>query len=68
MSWLKDPRNRVKAATWLLYTCTVGWPISMFTFAKNEPPTMLSLSWLALIVTCLILIATTDVREQQEES
>lgn len=47
--------------------CVVGWPVSMFTFAKNEPPAILSLSWGAMILTCLDIVSTQDVRKQQED-
>lgn len=35
---------------WAMLTISViGWPISAFTLAKNEPQFILGLSWLALI-------------------
>lgn len=30
-----------------------GWPISQLTWAKKEPPTVLALSWGALIISSL---------------
>lgn len=45
----------------------IGWPISLFTFAREEPPWVLSLSWLALTLTAADIFATTDVRAEQEE-
>jgi hypothetical protein len=38
----------------------------MFTFAMTEPPVVLSLSWLAILLTCLDIAATTDVRAEQD--
>jgi hypothetical protein len=43
------------------------WPISQFTWARDEPPTVLALSWLALIFSTATLWATTDVRVKKEE-
>jgi hypothetical protein len=43
------------------------WPVSMFTFAKDEPPAILSLSWLALTLTAADIWATTDVRAEQDD-
>lgn len=51
----------------LLVLCIVGWPVSMFTWAKGEPPTVLALSWLALIISALTMLMTADVRVQQED-
>lgn len=28
----------------------VGWPLSLATFARDEPPFVLSLAWLAIII------------------
>ena len=38
----------------------------MFTFAKEEPPAVLSLSWFAVALTSVDIIATSDVRKEQE--
>jgi hypothetical protein len=64
---LRDPRMRVVLAVMLLGVCVVGWPASMLTVARGEPPFVLSLSWLALILTALDILATTDTRRQVEE-
>jgi hypothetical protein len=61
-----NPRIRVRAAWVLLVLCVIGWPVSMFTFASSEPPAILSLSWGAMILTCLDIVSTQDVRKQQE--
>jgi uncharacterized membrane protein YjjB (DUF3815 family) len=34
----------------LLIVCLAGWPVSSLTFARDEPQTVLGLSWAALIV------------------
>ncbi len=61
-----NPKARVYFAWALLLACVVGWPVSMFTFAASEPPWILSLSWGAMILTCLDIVSTQDVRKQQE--
>lgn len=62
-----SPKIRVYLAWALLFVCVIGWPVSMFTFAKNEPPAILSLSWGAMILTCLDIVSTQDVRKEQDE-
>jgi hypothetical protein len=61
-----SPKVRVWAAWGLLVACLVGWPVSCQTFAKDEPPWVLSLSWGALILTALDIVSTQDVRKEQE--
>lgn len=63
---IRNPRLRIALAVMLLVACIIGWPLSMLTFAKNEPPFVLSLSWLALILTALDILNTVDVRREQE--
>ena len=60
-----SPRWRRRAAVVGVIVIAVLWPLSMVTFAKDEPPTVISLSWLALLLTCLDIAATTDVRAEQ---
>jgi uncharacterized membrane protein YfcA len=64
--WIRNPKHRLKLAWLLLIACFAGWPLSAVTFAKHEPLWVLSLSWLALILTALDIIATVDVRKEQE--
>lgn len=64
---LASPRFRRVLAFTLLFGSLLGWPLSAFWLAKDEPPFVLALSWLAITVTALDLIATTDVRVQHEE-
>lgn len=63
-----DPQTRRKVALILLVASAVGWPLSAVTFARGEPPFILGLSWLAITITCLDVLCTTDVRAQEEES
>lgn len=67
MSRVRDPRVRLTFAWALLALCVVGWPLSMVTFARGEPPTVLCLSWAAMIIAALNIVATVDVRKQQED-
>jgi hypothetical protein len=62
-----SPRWRRRAAAVLLVVTLIGWPVSLLTFAKGEPPWVLSLSWLALTLTAADILATADVRAEQEE-
>jgi hypothetical protein len=61
-----NPKARLFAAWALLVVSLVLWPVSCQTFAKDEPPAVLSLSWLAITLTCLDIVSTQDVRKEQE--
>ncbi len=61
------PAARVKFAWALLIVSLIGWPLSMFTVAANEPPFVLSLSWLAISLTAIDVLFTSDVRREQDE-
>ncbi len=65
MNWLKDPKNRVKAAFYALTISVVAWPITSLTVFRNEPQGVLALSWLAIIIEMVIIAVTTDVRNNQ---
>ena len=57
----------IRAAWVLLAVSLVGWPVSQLTFAKDEPPFVLALSWLAIIMTCLDVLVTAHVKRDTEE-
>ena len=61
------PATRVKFAWFLLVASLIGWPLSLFWWAADEPPFVLSLSWLALTLTALDVLFTADVRREQDE-
>lgn len=49
----------------LLIGAIIGWPVSALTVAKGEPPFVLGLSWLAIILTSADLLSTSQVHEGQ---
>lgn len=57
---------RVVGAWTLLVGACIGWPLSQLTVAKEEPPFILGLSWLAIILTALDLLSTNQVKRDQE--
>lgn len=59
-------RARTIAAWVLLIGASIGWPISMLTFAKGEPPFILSLSWLAVVIEAASLLTASQVHEDQD--
>lgn len=65
--WLRDPHHRVHGAIGLLVLSLIGWPLTALTIAKDEPFVVLSLSWLAITFTAIDIIATTDVRREQDD-
>lgn len=64
---LRDPQVRVNGAWILLGVATVAWPVTQLTIAKSEPPFVLGLSWFAIILTCLEIVMTADVRKEQDD-
>lgn len=64
---MTSPKFRHALAWVLLISSLIGWPLSALWLAKSEPPFVLGLSWIAITVTALDLLATTDVRKQHEE-
>lgn len=66
MEFIRDPEHRVKAALYLLGASIVGWPATALTVFKNEPQGILGLSWFAIILTAVNILATTDVRKESE--
>lgn len=58
-------RARTIAAWVLLSGSLICWPISMFTFAKDEPPSVLSLSWAAIVIEATSLLTSSQVHEEQ---
>lgn len=60
-------RIRVVAAWVLLIGAVLGWPLSMLTVAKGEPPFVLSLSWLAILIEAVTLLTSSQVHEEQGE-
>lgn len=61
-------RARTIAAWILLVGSIVGWPISAMSWARDEPQFVLGLSWMALILTSLDLLTTSQVAEQGGDS
>lgn len=54
------------ALAWvLLVGSLILWPVSQFTWAKDEPPFILGLSWLAITLTAMDLLKTSRVHKDQ---
>lgn len=60
-------KARVVIAWVLLAGSIIGWPVSMFSLAKDEPPFVLGLSWLAIILASAELLTSSQVHEEQGE-
>lgn len=53
----------------LLVGSLIGWGLSLAkVIAANEPQFVLSLSWLAIVLTAIGILETCDVRRKQEEA
>ena len=70
--WWSNPRIplnpvwRLRLAWIIVAASIIGWPISALTWASGEPQFVLALSWLALTITALDVLSTSDVRAEQE--
>lgn len=64
MKW-RDPKYRVRGAVFLLVISLIGWPVTALTIFKDEPQGILGLSWLAISLTALDVLLTSDVRDKQ---
>lgn len=62
-----NPQLRVRLAWFLLVVSLIGWPASALTVARAEPQFVLALSWLAIALTAVDILSTSDVRRQQED-
>lgn len=63
-----SPNVRRLAALWLLAFTIVAWPISALTIFRSEPQGILGLSWLAISITALDIVLTSDVRAEQDDN
>lgn len=63
------PKLLIRLNWVLLIGSVIAWPISSLTWAKDEPQTVLALSWFAVTYTALTaLIASYVNRNQKEDS
>lgn len=53
----------IRANTLLLLVAIVGWPVTQLTVARDEPPFVLGLSWLAIIVAAWGNLLTAAVKD-----
>lgn len=64
IDWL---RVRTVAAWILLVGSVAGWPIAALTFAADEPPVVLGLSFMAIIVESASLLTASMVHQEQKD-
>jgi hypothetical protein len=60
-------KARLIGAWALLLGSLILWPVSAVTWAKEEPQTVLGLSFLALTLTALDILTSVTVRNKQDE-
>ncbi len=63
----KVRRARTTAAWVLLVGSIIAWPVSHFTFAHDEAPVTLALSWMAIVIVALDLLTTSQVAERADD-
>ncbi len=61
-------RARTAAAWALLVGSIIGWPLCAFWLAKDEPPVVLGLSFLAIIIESASLLTASQVRQAQADN
>jgi hypothetical protein len=61
-------RARTIAAWVLLIGSAIGWPVSAVTVFSSEPPGILGLSWLAIIISSAELLTASQVHEDQKQN
>lgn len=59
-------RARTVGAWVLLIGSLIGWPVSMLTVAADEPPFVLSLSWMAIVIEAASLLTSSQIHEEQK--
>lgn len=59
---------RIIVAWFLLVGSTVMWPVSALTWARDEPPFTLGLSWLAIIIGAAELLTSSQVHRDQDRN
>jgi hypothetical protein len=63
---LFSPKTEVIFSSIFLVSSLILWPISAFTFAKEEPPAILSLSWGALVYSAYTALIAAQARKDDE--
>lgn len=61
-------RARTIVAWVLLVGSVIGWPVSAVTVFRTEPPGILGLSWLAIIIESASLLTSSQVHQDQDQS
>jgi hypothetical protein len=60
-------RAEVALAWILLIGSLIGWPLSALTWARDEPPFILGLSWAAITLTAMDLLKTSRAHRDAED-
>lgn len=64
LSSARGKRIKVMVAFWSVPGSLVAAVISALTWAKDEPPNVLALSWLAITLTAIDILTTAQVHEE----
>lgn len=60
----RGKRIKVVVAFWAVPGSLVAAVVSAFTWARDEPPNVLALSWLAITLTAIDILTTAQVHEE----
>jgi cation transporter-like permease len=62
----KAEKGLVIGAWFFLVFSIIGWPLTAMTIFSKEPPGILGLSWLAIIIECLVLLVQAYIKQDQQ--
>lgn len=51
----------------LIATSVIGWPLTQFTVARQEPPFTLGLSWFAVLLTGVDILLTAEIHDKKKK-
>lgn len=61
-------RMEIVAAWVFLIGSIINWPLSQLTYAKDEYPVTLGLSWLAIILTAVDYLKNSRIHKESQEA
>lgn len=63
MNAIFSPRAQLILGWVLLVGSLIGWPLSQFTVARDEPPFVLALSWFAVVLNAWGIIVACQINK-----
>lgn len=64
MNAILSPKSLLIVAWSFLVCSLIGWPASAVSVARDEPPVILAISWLALALTAFDIVVSSTVNKE----